>query len=288
MSLEALFSKPAALPIVPKVVQELILSFGREDASVGDIAAKLASDPVLGAKTLRLANSAYFHVSRQIATVDDALRMLGFVMVRNLVVACGVAGAFKPMRGIDLPQFWRHSLHTACTARWLAPAGGLNADLAFTVGLVHALGQLVMHVAQPEAMVPIDAQCHPLAAGRAALESATLGYHHGAVSAGLAARWKFPAEMVDPLRGAVDPLHTDPPSPMAALIHIAAWRARIDSLSLDAAEAADSCPQPVAHVLGLDLQWLPDLATVGVEHDALPPHMPPLAELTMGLEAMLH
>jgi c-di-GMP-related signal transduction protein len=115
VSLEALFAVPANLPTIPKVVQQLIQSFSRDDVSVDDIASKLAADPVLSAKTLRLANSAYFHASRSISTVDDALRMLGFVMVRNLVVGCGMTGAFKAVQGMDLPQFWRYSLqHGQC------------------------------------------------------------------------------------------------------------------------------------------------------------------------------
>ncbi len=283
-----LFESPQALPAVPRIVQELIQSFSRDDVALDEIASRLAADPVLSAKTLRLANSAYFHVSRRIGTVDDALRMLGFVMVRNLVVGCGVAGAFKPMPGIDLPQFWRYSLHTACSARWLARAAGANSDLAFTVGLLHALGQLLMHQVQPAAMKPIDVQCHPLAAGRMAAERAALGYDFGEVSAEMALLWKFPAEMCDPLRALADPVHAQPPSPLAVIIHLAAWRARIEALHLSSSQAAGDFPAPVARLLALPLAWLPEAATLGGEHPDLSPPMPPLVELSAGLEAMFH
>ncbi len=131
MSIQTLFAEPAALPTVPKVVQQLIQSFEREDVSVDEIAEQITSDPVISAKTLRLANSAYFHMSRQISTVPDSLRMLGFVMVRNLVLGLGVVGAFKHVKGLDLSQFWRHSLNTArqvqesLSERFVALAGQL-------------------------------------------------------------------------------------------------------------------------------------------------------------------
>ncbi len=288
MSLEALFAVPANLPTVPKVVQQLIHSFGRDDVSVDEIADTLASDPVLSAKTLRLANSAYFHVSRSISTVDDALRMLGFVMVRNLVVGCGMTGAFKAVQGMDLPQFWRYSLNTACSARWLAQASGNNADLAFTVGLMHGLGQLMMHVAVPAAMKPLDKACHPLAGERAAQEQAALGYHFGTVSAEMARRWKFPAEVADPLAMAPLPPPGKPLDPLAAQIHIAAWRARQDALRLSPQMAASTWPASAADALGLPLRWLPDDATLGGDHPALTPPMPALEELSRGLDAMLH
>jgi HD-like signal output (HDOD) protein len=288
VSLEALFAVPANLPTIPKVVQQLIQSFSRDDVSVDDIASKLAADPVLSAKTLRLANSAYFHVSRSISTVDDALRMLGFVMVRNLVVGCGMTGAFKAVPGMDLPQFWRYSLNTACTARWLAQAGGHNADLAFTVGLMHGLGQLMMHVAAPAAMKPLDKACNPLAGERAALEQAELGYHHGTVSAEMARRWKFPAEVASPLDQAPLPAEGSPIDPLAAIIHLAAWRARVEALHFTPQDAAPTWPARVAGTLAVPVVWLPEAATLGGDHPALTPPMPPLEELSRGLDSMLH
>lgn len=287
MSFNALFDKPHALPTVPKVAQQLIHSFSRDDVGMDEIAEQLSADPVLSAKTLRLANSAYFHVSRRISTVDDALRMLGFVMVRNLVVGSELAGAFKAVPGLDLQQFWRHSLHTACGARWLAQHKGLNGDLTFTVGLVHGLGHLVLHAAVPDKMKALAKTCHPLAAERAQLEQTELGYHHGAVGAELASRWKFPAEVSDPLRAAPDPLRSDPPSEIGALVHIAAWRSRVDVFALDADAAGQACPSDVGRAVGLSLAWLPEQETLGGVHSALMPPMPPLAELTRGLEAML-
>ena len=91
MDIQTLLDQPGKLPTVPKVTQKLIESFSDEDVSIDEIARQIAADPALTAKLLRLANSAYFHVSRTIGTVDDALRMLGFVMVRNLVLEIGRA-----------------------------------------------------------------------------------------------------------------------------------------------------------------------------------------------------
>ncbi|MFX5622678.1 HDOD domain-containing protein, partial [Acinetobacter baumannii] len=78
-------------------------SFNSEEVSAQDIAHQIAADPTLTAKLLRLANSAFFHASRTIGTVDDALRMLGFIMVRNLVLGNGMVAAFKSTRGMELP-----------------------------------------------------------------------------------------------------------------------------------------------------------------------------------------
>jgi HD-like signal output (HDOD) protein len=213
--------------------------------------------------------------------------MLGFQMVRNLVIGVGTIGAFKSTPGIDLPAFWRYSLNTACAARWLARAAGEDADLAFTLGLVHGLGHLVLHSALPAQMQQLDSDLPPLALGRAAAERALLGYHHGQVSAELALRWNFPAEVAATLRQVPDPLGTEPPPALAAWVHVAAWRARVQHFRWDAGQAQSSCPVAVGQALRRPFRWLAEEATLCGADPAALPVMPPLATLTDGLEAML-
>jgi len=287
VSLQSLFARPASLPVVPKVAQQLIRGLGRGDVSINEIAGQLVADPVLSAKTLRLANSAYFRSSRSFDTVDDALFMLGFNMVRNLVMGCSVIGAFKSAPGLDLPSFWRYSLNTACAARWLAQAANQDADLAFTIGLIHGLGHLVMHSALAKEMQQLDREVHPLALDRAGAEQAQLGYHHGEVSAELALCWSFPSEIADVLRQVPAPLRSEPPLPMAAWVHVAAWRARVELFQWDAEQAQATCPQSVGHAMHRPFTWLPEQATLAGLDPALMAPMPPLAQLTEGLESML-
>lgn len=71
MNFDALFQQPAALPSIPKVVQEVIDSFNDDNVAIEEISRKLSADQVLSAKLLRLANSSYYHV-RAGSTVTTA------------------------------------------------------------------------------------------------------------------------------------------------------------------------------------------------------------------------
>ncbi|TAL16762.1 MAG: HDOD domain-containing protein [Aquabacterium sp.] len=275
MRLEALFKQPQALPTVPKIVHELIESFNKEDISIEDVARKLAADPVLSARLLRLANSAYYHVSRAIGTVDDALAMLGFVTVRTLVISSGLTNGFKAMPGLDLNKFWHYSLNTAAASRWLSKLVGGNGDLAFTVGLMHGIGQLVMHAGMPEQMLPIDKIASSTDPRRLDIESASFGYNFADVGAELAKQWKFPPAFADAIAGFPNPLERNPFDPMAAVLHLAAWRARAEENGLNADELAGTLPTAVAAKLSLSA-------------DVLLKQMPPLAELSAGLEALVN
>jgi HD-like signal output (HDOD) protein len=274
MTLDELFQNQHSLPSAPKVVEDLISSFDDPNVSVEDVAKKLANDPVLSAKLLRLANSAYYHVSREIGTVDDAVKMLGFVTVRTLVISAGLVSGFKTVPGMDLRQFWRFNLHTAVAAKWLARQAKENMDVAFTIGMMHSIGQLVLHAALPEQVQAIDAECPALDHGRLAAERAALGYDFGDVGSLLSIRWKFPDVFSGTIRAVGDPLAETPPNRLAAVIHLAAWRARVEELHPGPEEIEASYPFAIEKMLGLAPRTLLDL-------------MPPPAELAAGLDELI-
>lgn len=274
MQLEALFKQPQALPAIPKIVHELIDSFNNQDVSIDEIAKKLAADPVLSARLLRLANSAYYHVSRTIGTVPEALSMLGFVTVRTLVISSGLTGGYKSMPGMDLNKFWRYSLHTAAVAGWLAKRANVNGDQAFTVGLMHAIGQLVMHAGMPEQMLQVDKLASPLDCRRLDMEHTSFGYNFATVGAELARQWRFPVSFANAIAHFPDPLAHAPFDPVSGVIHVAAWRARAEHNGLKPDEMAATVPADVCKKLGLGV-------------DLVLKDMPPIAELAEGLEVLI-
>jgi len=119
-----------------------------------------------------------------------------------------------------------------------------------------------MHSALAKEMQQLDREVHPLALDRAGAEQAQLGYHHGEVSAELALCWSFPSEIADVLRQVPAPLRSEPPLPMAAWVHVAAWRARVELFQWDAEQAQATCPQSVGHAMHRPFTWLPEQATL--------------------------
>lgn len=274
MKLEALFDQPQALPAAPGIVQDLIKSFGDEGVSSLEIVSRISADQVLSAKLLRLANSAHYHASRTIGTVDGAVNMLGFITVRTLVISSGLIGSFKPIKGFELEYFWRYCLHTAVVAKWLARETEENLDMAFTAGMMHAIGQLVMHAGMPQACLDLDQSTDPWHEDRMAAEARAFGYHFAMVSAELARRWKFPPEFAAAIAAYPQPLQQDPVNKMAAIIHLATWfaRAQKNALTVEAMQAA--FPDAVGTSLGLDF-------------DAINAAMPSLDELCEGLDQLI-
>jgi putative nucleotidyltransferase with HDIG domain len=213
-------------------------------------------------------------LSRSIGTVIDAVAMMCFVTVRTLVISSGLTGGYKSMPGMDLNKFWRYSMHTAAVARWVAKAAHQNVDLAFTVGLMHGIGQLVMHAGMPEQMLHLDKLANPLDPRRIDMERTSFGYSFANVGAELARQWKFPPAFSEAIANFPDPLSHAPFDPVAAVLHLSAWRARAEHNGLEGDELAATIPAEVCVKLGL-------------KPETLLTEMPPLSELCEGMEALL-
>ncbi|MGL5975855.1 MAG: HDOD domain-containing protein, partial [Aeromonas sobria] len=149
-TIDSLLAEPKLLPQIPEVMRDLIQTFNEKDPDLLKISKLINKDPVISAKLLRLANSAKFGSSRQVATVNEAAVRLGLAMVRNMVLACGLTESVKAVPGINLQHFWGCVFNVAELARRLAVKKGMKGEEVFTCALLHDLGRLIMHVGLPE------------------------------------------------------------------------------------------------------------------------------------------
>lgn len=193
MDINDLFSEINSLPSIPRVAQDLIQQFDNPHTSLDSVARNIALDPVIAAKVLRLANSARFRGARESASVEDAAMRLGFNTLRTLVLASAVTGAFQAPPGFDLKGFWAHSFQVASISRLLAKNRGVAVETAFTCGMMHNIGELLIQTGVPELAARLNQNGKDIgAAQRVALETLQLGFGFPEVGAELARRWQLP------------------------------------------------------------------------------------------------
>ena len=253
MTLEELFASSGTLPSIPKVIALLLNELEQEEPDLRKVSQLINTDPVLTTRLLRLANSAQFQFASKIGSVSEALALMGLNQVYSLVTAAAVTGAFTAVPGIDMHQFWRYSLDVAKLARMLSGVIRQNQSTAFTAGLIHATGELVMHLGLPHEMAILNQQIPALALKRAAAERKLLGYCYADVGASFARNWQFPQMIVDALEHQNQPFENDVYEPMAGILHLAAWRARARDAGYDARDLMDNFPDVVALALGIDI-----------------------------------
>ena len=253
MQLEALLNFPRALPAMSRTVSELLAEMNKDDPSPKRVSDLISQDPSLTTRVLRLSNSAFFRVSRKIGSAEEAVAMLGMTHVRSLVMAAALGSSFKSVPGVNLPQFWRYSLRVADISKSLAGVLRQNESNAFTAGLIHAIGDLIMHIAMPDLVAPLDMGTPPLDLNRAQAEMSMFGYSYAQVGAGMAEKWQFPTTIVSALNNQITPFEGEAYDPLGGVLHIASWRARAEEIQLDEGGLVATFPDLVGLSLGLDL-----------------------------------
>jgi HD-like signal output (HDOD) protein len=256
MELNALLAHPVALPSLPRAVALLMTELGHDEPSLRRVNQLMGTDPALAARLLEMANAPAFQMQRQIVGIPEALALLGVAQLRSLVSTAPLGATSRSVPGINMQQFWRYSLNTAKLARSLAGIGHHNQIAAYTAGLVHAVGELLMHLAAPDIIFSINDLVSPLDLRRAKIEHRILGYCYGNVSAELAQRWQFPEVVVDALQHQSAPLDNNAYEPLAGVIHLASWRARAREAEMGEKEMAVSFPGEVGLMLGLDIDMV--------------------------------
>lgn len=190
-----LLENAAAIPVMPEVGAQLIRWMRRDDVSQTQMAELVERDQSLTAKVLRMANSAQFG-RRQVATLRDAMSVIGQRRLRDLVLSACFVSSFPPAQGFDRERFWCRSLATAGYAHALAQTGDADSGTAYLAGMLLHVGQLLMLMASPEQV----ASCLRDAAEVDEVperERAAFGCTHFEVSALLASRWGFPDILAD-------------------------------------------------------------------------------------------
>lgn len=249
MQFEQLIESDTLIPSLPQTVAQIFAEFQKPEPDMRLITALLSSEVGLTVRVLRLLNSARYGAGGRIGTVEAAVPLLGLKATKQMVSAAAVGGAFKQVPGVDLAEFWRHSLDVAKIAQSLAGSLGLDRGLAFTAGLLHGVGDLVMKTAMPnqpcmQASFAIDSNRH-------AAQIAELGYSYADVGAAFAAKWRFPQVLVDAIQHHPDPQDDMQADTLAGVLYLASWGGRAHELDLDAPALFEQYPRSVAQDIGL-------------------------------------
>ena len=219
MQSAALLKRVDELPRLPKAISELLEAVNNENSSVKSISSKVAQDTLISARVLRLANSAHFGRSREVGSIDEAVIRLGMQTLRTLVIASAVVGAIPKVDGIDLADFWGKTFEISLYAQELAKRCNVPADEAFTCGILHNIGDLLIATVEPSLAAQIRAAAEQ-GGDTQELETKLLGFDSPSVGALLAKNWKFTPSLVAGIEYQRNPIAAEPQSKLAILMYL--------------------------------------------------------------------
>ncbi|WP_136680791.1 HDOD domain-containing protein [Neptunomonas sp. XY-337] len=273
MEIKDLLAQTSKLPNVPEVVRELIQALNQPNADYSEIAQKVSKDQTLSLKILRLVNSAHFGLSRKVSSIDEATVMLGMEKLKTLVIASGFANSTGDVEGLDIKSFWSESFRVATLAKWLAEqTDKVEADKAFTAGVIHNIGRLLLHLAQPNRAQAIQTLIEESGVSRSEAERERLGFATQDAGKELLDMWKFPEELGIAVQQHKKPLTFQETQALSCVINIACYLNAAIRDQKDEEAVIEGFPTEVAINAGLPadiVDKLPEALTIESGLDSL-------------------
>ncbi|MDX1669006.1 MAG: HDOD domain-containing protein [Limnobacter sp.] len=181
------------LPPLAPTSASLMNKLHDEEAALSELAELVQLDPVLTSKLLRVANSPYFGMVGRVATLEEAIMVVGTSVSRQYVLSDLVMGYFnqEPWKGQDLRAFWNRSLYSAGVCQILANHCGLSDSMGFTLGLFQRMGSLSL-LGLLGAVYQKAFHANLPSLELAAIELEDFGVEHGQIGGALLEQWNIP------------------------------------------------------------------------------------------------
>lgn len=245
------------MPAFPKSVQKILELTRDVNCSPKDLVQVIDKDPVVTVKVLRVVNSAYYSLPKQITSINHAVVYLGFNTIKNLALSIAAIGMLPASNaaGFDGAQYLIHSLSTAAIAKQLA----LRLDDAdpmdcFIAGLLHDFGKVVFAQFMPtEFRKALETSQWNESSLHLALRD-VIGADHAVVGAMLVEKWRFPADLVETIRYQYGPEIKD--TPMIACVFAANQISKKLEFGFAGNRCIEQLPPAIAQRLGGTLDEL--------------------------------
>jgi len=207
------------LPTMPGVFQEINKSIQNPETTAEDIAKIISSDQALSAKILRIVNSVLYGFPRRISNIRHALIILGFDVVKGLLLSSSV---FDIMLARGFLGLWQHSIGCAISAGVIAKKLNMpDPEEVFVAALLHDLGKVIIKLELPEESLLIEQKAIDNQISIYEAEKDILGFTHATVGKWLCQEWYLPNKLAYPITYHHQPNLSEFAIQSTAVVHVA-------------------------------------------------------------------
>ena len=221
--LDQYIQKVKHLPPAPRVLPQLLVLLGKPDSDTGKIVELIMYDQSLTASLLQVCNSAYFASAMPVSDLEEAVNRLGFQQVFRIVASISGSRSLATKQkgyGMDEGELWRHSVTTAVAAQLIAEETGVEANVAFTAGLLHDIGKIILSSGLENIYAKLLEEVDTNQLSLLETEKKLLGVQHAEIGGRLLARWKFPAHLVAAVWFHHNPKGAQPHEKLASCVYL--------------------------------------------------------------------
>lgn len=195
--LEDVINKVTDLPPMPAVAVRVMDMMQGGNATAKGLAEAISRDASVSARILKIANSSFYSMQKQVKTLEHAIVILGEKTLRSLVFAASMQGMNKTF-GLMEKMLWEDSIGCAIGARVVAmkAGGGIDPEEAFLGGLFRHIGKLVMNNMDSEKFLGVIQGVYNGEGSTMELERHYFPFSHAVIGAAVLAKWNFSEGLV--------------------------------------------------------------------------------------------
>jgi HD-like signal output (HDOD) protein len=224
ITLETLVKKIEDLPPLPDIVVKLLHASHDPNVSTREMVELIKHDPALTIKVLRLCNSSYYGLPRKINSIQEALVYIGTDTLVNFVLAGCLSSFYQQAQdgyGLEKGELWRHSVGCAIASQRIASKRTEDASgQAFTAGLIHDVGKIVLNTYVGQEFEPILKMVEEEQISFTQAEKRVLGYSQTEAGAQLARQWNLPEPLIEAIAFHQTPTHAKTSPALVAQVHL--------------------------------------------------------------------
>jgi HD-like signal output (HDOD) protein len=196
ITLQTLLQQDSELSSLPEIFIRVSELLDDEDSSATQIGRVVETDPSLSSRILKMVNSAFYGFPQSIASISQAISILGRDRIRQILIGAVLGGVFGNMKNkvFFMEDYWQQSVKTAILSRLLGLQSTLDeqAEVLFTAGLLHQIGRLILVQKLPEQSMQVQQLIENFDADLAQAEQQILGFTHCDVGAAFIRLWGLP------------------------------------------------------------------------------------------------
>ncbi|AFN76364.1 HDOD domain-containing protein [Stutzerimonas nitrititolerans] len=189
-----------SVPPQPQIMVDLQMEQVMPEPDLRNIARLISQDPGLSGALLKTVNSSFFGLANRIASIRQAVNLLGCNSVINLINAQSIKGELSDDAIVTLNRFWDTAQDVAMASLTLAKRIGYPApDEAYTLGLFHNCGIPLMVKRFPGYMSVLEEAYGSASAETRVtdIENRALNTNHAVVGYFTAKSWNLPLHLCE-------------------------------------------------------------------------------------------
>ena len=196
MTIETLLLYDSELSSLPEIFIRVSELLDDENSSSVQIGQVVETDPSLTSRILKMVNSAYYGFQNNVASISQAISILGRDRIRQILLGAVLGGVFGNMKNkvFFMEDYWHHSVKTAILSRLLCKQSNISdeAESLFTAGLLHEIGRLILVQKMPELSMEVQQAVETQGEDIYQAEQRIFGYTHCEVGAAFITHWGLP------------------------------------------------------------------------------------------------